>query len=55
MISDKKNTILNDVPNIFVISKKESLLISSKKNIGKVKKILEDKKINLLQIFKMFL
>ena len=44
VISDKKNTILNDVPNIFVISKKESLLISSKKNIGKVKKILEDKK-----------
>ena len=31
VVSDRKNTILNDVDNIFVISKKESLYISSKK------------------------
>jgi mannose-6-phosphate isomerase-like protein (cupin superfamily) len=44
VVSDRKNTILNDVDNIFVISKKESLYISSKKNINSIKEILNDKK-----------
>ena len=44
VVSDRKNTILNDVDNIFVISKKESLYISSKKNVNGIKEILNDKK-----------
>ena len=44
VISDKKNTVLNDIPNIIVVALKESILISSKKNIDKVKDILREKK-----------
>ena len=44
VVSDRKNTILNDVDDIFVISKKESLYISSKENVNSIKEILNDKK-----------
>ena len=44
IVSDRKNTILNDVDDIFVISKKESLYISSKENVSNIKEILNDKK-----------
>ena len=44
IVSDRKNTILNDVNDIFVISKKESLYISSKENVSNIKEILNDKK-----------
>ncbi len=44
VLSDRRNTIINDVPNIIVVSLKESLLISSKKNLKKLKGILENKK-----------
>lgn len=44
VVSDRKNTILNDVDDIFVISKKESLYISSKENVSNIKEILNDKK-----------
>ena len=44
IVSDRKNTILNDVDDIFVISKKESLYISSKENVNSIKEILNDKK-----------
>ena len=43
VVSDRKNTILNDVENIFVISQKESLYISSKKNVNKIKEILNNR------------
>ena len=44
VVSDRKNTILNDVDDIFVISKKESLYISSKEKVNGIKEILKDKK-----------
>ena len=44
IVSDRKNTILNDVDDIFVISKKESLYISSTENVNSIKEILNDKK-----------
>tara|TARA_B100000963_G_scaffold318966_1_gene300453 strand:- start:617 stop:2008 length:1392 start_codon:yes stop_codon:yes gene_type:complete len=43
VVSDRKNTILNDVENIFVISQKESLYISSKKNVNNIKEILNNR------------
>ena len=45
VISDKKITILNDVPDVTVVAKRESLLISSKKNVDSIKKILKIKKL----------
>ncbi len=43
VISDKKITIINDVPEVIVVAKKESLLISSKKNVDNIKDILQKK------------
>ena len=43
VISDKKNTVLNDVNDIIVISKNDSIYVSSKKNVNKIKDIINDK------------
>ena len=44
VISDRKNTIINDVEDAIIISNKESIFVSSKKNSHKIKDILTDKK-----------
>ena len=44
VISDKKNTIVNDVDDIIVISKNDSIYVSSKKNVNKIKDIINDSK-----------
>ncbi len=46
VISDRKFTIVNDLSNVIVVSNKESLFISSKKESGKIKEILSNKKFN---------
>ncbi len=51
IISDRKNTVLNDVPNIIVVSKNESLLISSKKKATDIKKILQKKEFKEISEF----
>ena len=44
VISDRRNTIVNDISDAIVVSYKESLYISSKKNSNKIKEILSEKK-----------
>ena len=44
VISDRRNTIVNDISDAIVVSYKESLYISSKKNSNKIKDILSEKK-----------
>ena len=42
IVSDKKNNILNDVNDIIVVCKKDSVLVSSKKNVNKIKDIINE-------------
>ena len=44
VISDRRNTIVNDISDAIIVSYKESLYISSKKNSNKIKEILSEKK-----------
>ncbi len=44
IISDKRNTVLNDVSDIIVVCNKESLLISSLEKVNEIKTILTKKK-----------
>ena len=49
VITDKRITVLNDVSNIIVVSKKESFNISSKKSVNEIRDI--QKKYNLKSLF----